>query len=121
VGLAYPIASSITGDDAAGLGDKDSRFGGLCRNGAQHTPEAAARSLLAVRDKYDFEGGRIKVSIRDGLFVGDETFSPYDGEAGTSLPLPVNSTQTSAINAEFICRGSFVEPSDRITLPTTGQ
>lgn len=61
------------------------------------------------------------ITIQDGLFVGDETFSPYDGERGTSLALPVSSTQTSAINAEFIYRGSFVETTDRITLPTTGQ
>jgi hypothetical protein len=61
------------------------------------------------------------ITIRDGLFVGDETFSPYDGEPGTNLALPVNSTQTSAINAEFIYRGSYIEPTDRITLPTTGQ
>ncbi|GGI00031.1 DUF4192 domain-containing protein [Arthrobacter liuii] len=61
------------------------------------------------------------ITIRDGLFVGDETFSPFDGEPGTSLALPVSSTQTSAINAEFIYRGSFVEASDRVTLPTTGQ
>lgn len=61
------------------------------------------------------------ITIRDGLFVGDETFSPYDGEPGTSLALPVNSTQTSAINAEFIYRGSYFDPTDRITLPTTGQ
>ncbi|MDQ0826025.1 hypothetical protein QFZ60_002198 [Arthrobacter sp. B2I5] len=61
------------------------------------------------------------ITIRDGLFVGDETFSPYDGEPGTTLALPVSSTQTSAINAEFIYRGSFIEPTDRITLPTTGQ
>ena len=56
-----------------------------------------------------------------GLFVGDATFSPYDGDPSTGLALPVSSTQTSAINAEFIYRGSFVEPTDRITLPTTGQ
>ncbi|PNI07914.1 DUF4192 domain-containing protein [Arthrobacter sp. AFG7.2] len=61
------------------------------------------------------------ITIRDGLFVGDETFSPYDGDPGTSLALPVSSTQTSAINAEFIYRGSFVEPTDRITLPSTSQ
>jgi hypothetical protein len=61
------------------------------------------------------------ITIRDGLFVGDETFSPYDGEPGTSLALPVNSTQTSAINAEFIYRGSFIEPTNQITLPTTNQ
>ncbi|MDB5770678.1 MAG: hypothetical protein JWM42_1052 [Burkholderia sp.] len=59
VGLAYPIASSIAGDDAADLGDEHSRFGGLGRNGAQHTPEAAPRSLLAVEASYDFEGGKI--------------------------------------------------------------
>ncbi|MFB8371012.1 DUF4192 domain-containing protein [Pseudarthrobacter sp. NPDC055928] len=61
------------------------------------------------------------ITIRDGLFVGDDTFSPYDGEPGTSIALPVSSTQTSAINAEFIYRGSFVEPSDRITLPSSKQ
>lgn len=61
------------------------------------------------------------ITIRDGLFVGEHTFSPYDGETGTSLALPVSSTQTSAINAEFIYRGSFVEPTNRITLPTTDQ
>lgn len=61
------------------------------------------------------------ITIRDGLFVGEDTFSPYDGEPGTSIALPVSSTQSSAINAEFIYRGSFVEPSDRIVLPTTDQ
>ncbi|VXC21382.1 conserved hypothetical protein [Arthrobacter sp. 9AX] len=58
------------------------------------------------------------ITIRDGLFVGDTTFSPYDGEPGTSIALPVSSTQTSAINAEFIYRGSYIQPTDRITLPT---
>lgn len=61
------------------------------------------------------------ITIRDGLFVGDESFSPYDGEPGTSLALPVSSSQTSAINAEFIYRGSFVQPTDLITLPSAGQ
>lgn len=61
------------------------------------------------------------ITIRDGLFVGDTTFSPYDGEPGTSLALPVTSTQTSAINAEFIYRGSYIQPTDRITLPTTNE
>src|SRR6478672_2914952 len=61
------------------------------------------------------------VTIREGLFVGDDTFSPYDGEPGHELALPVSSTQTSAINAEFIYRGSFIEPTDRVTVPTTNQ
>ena len=29
VGLAYPLASRLNGDDAAGLGDKDDKFGGI--------------------------------------------------------------------------------------------
>ncbi|MFC0457926.1 DUF4192 domain-containing protein [Arthrobacter liuii] len=62
------------------------------------------------------------ITIRDGLFVGNTTFSPYDdGESGTSLALPVSSTETSAINAEFIYRGSFVEPTGHVTLPPAGQ
>jgi hypothetical protein len=62
------------------------------------------------------------ITIRDGLFVGDETFSPYDSDPDASVALPVSSTQTSAINAEFIYRGSFiVEPTDRITLPSSNQ
>jgi hypothetical protein len=61
------------------------------------------------------------ITIRDGLFVGDDTFSPYDGEPGHELALPVSSTQTSAINAEFIYRGSTVQPTNRVTLPTTNE
>jgi pimeloyl-ACP methyl ester carboxylesterase len=36
VGLAYPLASRLNGDDAAGVGNKDDRFGGMGANGAQH-------------------------------------------------------------------------------------
>ncbi|MFC9772483.1 MULTISPECIES: DUF4192 domain-containing protein [unclassified Pseudarthrobacter] len=61
------------------------------------------------------------ITIQNGLIVGDTTFSPYDDEPGTSIALPVSSTQTSTINAEFIYRGSYIQPTDRITLPTTSQ
>jgi hypothetical protein len=61
------------------------------------------------------------ITIREGLYVGDETFSPYDNEPGNALALPLSATQTSAINAEFIYRGSAIEPTDQITLPTTNQ
>ena len=59
------------------------------------------------------------INIRDGLFVGNET--PYNGEPGTNLTLPGSSTQTSAINADFVYRGSFVEPTNRITFPTAAR
>jgi hypothetical protein len=35
VGLAYPIASRINNDTAMAIGDKNDRFGGIGRNGAQ--------------------------------------------------------------------------------------
>lgn len=81
----------------------------------QPRPQAAA--IAALTGVLAEQG----ITIRDGLFVGAETFSPYDGEPGTSLALPVNSTQTSDINAEFIYRGSYVQPTDRITLPATNE
>ena len=36
-------------------------------------------------------------------------------------PLPVSSIQTSAVNADFMYRGSFVEPTTRITLPAAAR
>jgi hypothetical protein len=85
-----------------------------CRLGSAKPHAATIAALTGVLAEQG-------ITIRDGLLVGDTAFSPYDGEPGTSLALPVSSTQTSAINAEFIYRGSFIEPTDRITLPTTSQ
>ena len=55
VGLAYPMASLIAGQAAAGLGDKDSKYGGLGRNGVQKTPEAVDGNLLPVGGAYQFQ------------------------------------------------------------------
>jgi pimeloyl-ACP methyl ester carboxylesterase len=53
VGLAYPLASRLNGDDAAGLGDANDRFGGMGANGAQHVDKAEI-PLLPVGGSYDF-------------------------------------------------------------------
>jgi hypothetical protein len=53
VGLAYPIASQIMRQAAAGIGDKHDPYGGLGRNGAQKTPEALDRFLLPVGGAYE--------------------------------------------------------------------
>ena len=58
VGVAYPLASRIAGQDAAGLGDDNDKFGGLGRNGAQHTPERVVGTLQPVGSTYAFEPGR---------------------------------------------------------------
>lgn len=44
VGVAYPLASRIANQVAAALGDENDPYGGLGRNGAQHTAEANGHS-----------------------------------------------------------------------------
>jgi hypothetical protein len=65
VGLAYPIASLTAGQVAAGLGDKHDKYGGIGRNGAQKTPEAADLKLLAVGKAYELQAGRIHNLLAD--------------------------------------------------------
>ncbi len=59
VGVAYPLASRIAGQDAAALGDANDRFGGIGRNGAQHTPERVVSTLQPVGQPYTFAGGSV--------------------------------------------------------------
>ncbi|WP_160666290.1 hypothetical protein [Pseudarthrobacter sp. ATCC 49987] len=59
------------------------------------------------------------MSIRDGLLVGDDAVSQYDGDPMGGLSLPLTSTESSQINAEFVYRGSSVATTNRITLPAS--
>ncbi|HMA10035.1 MAG TPA: alpha/beta fold hydrolase [Ramlibacter sp.] len=59
VGLAYPLASLVAGQNASGFGGPTDPFGGLGRNGAQNTTEAVAGELLPVGSAYDFKAGTI--------------------------------------------------------------
>jgi hypothetical protein len=53
VGIAYPLASRISGDTAAALGDATDLFGGIGRNGAQHMDsQAQFVTLLRARSEY---------------------------------------------------------------------
>ncbi|WP_369746481.1 DUF4192 family protein [Paenarthrobacter sp. AMU7] len=58
------------------------------------------------------------ITIRDGIFVSDDTYSPYDSEPGQDISLPISTTEYSRVNAEFIYRGSTIEPTNRIIVPT---
>jgi dienelactone hydrolase len=60
VGVAYPLASRISGDTAAAFGDEHDVFGGLGRNGAQQmeTGETVVGRLLAVGSAYTFQSGK---------------------------------------------------------------
>jgi hypothetical protein len=55
VGLAYPLASRLNGDDAAGIGDASDRFGGMGANGAQHVSTAEIMLLPVGGGAYDFK------------------------------------------------------------------
>jgi pimeloyl-ACP methyl ester carboxylesterase len=75
VGLAYPIASQIAGQAAAALGDKNDKFGGMGRNGAQKTPEAVDGTLLRASETYAFGAGKIH-NLQSDAFIshhGDVT------------------------------------------------
>jgi hypothetical protein len=70
VGIAYPLASRITRDQAAALGDQNDPYGGMGRNGAQHTPETGGLhgKLLQVGDEYSFAPGRV-FNLRADEFI----------------------------------------------------
>ena len=54
VGIAYAIASRISNEAAAGIGDVGDKFGGIGRNGAVKTAEAVDGRLLPVGGAYAF-------------------------------------------------------------------
>ncbi len=82
----------------------------------QGSPERPHAATIAALTGALAERG---MSIRDGLLVGDATVSPYDGDPENGPSLPLAATQSSQINAEFVYRGSTIEPTNRITLPAS--
>lgn len=71
VGMAYPIASKLSGDDSANIGGPESRFGGIGRNGAQFTPEADNSTPLGlVNSTYRFQTGKLYNMKADTLITG---------------------------------------------------
>ncbi len=70
VGVAYPLASRIARDVASALGDQNDPYGGMGRNGAQHTPESVAEELRDVGERYTFAPGRV-YNLRADRFIKD--------------------------------------------------
>lgn len=73
VGIAYAIASRIAGQVAAGVGDANDIYGGIGRNGVQHTPEAQQRRLLPVADAYPAWQPRVFHNLLADEFVADHS------------------------------------------------
>src|SRR6185295_2592071 len=70
VGKAYPLASLIAGQVAADLGDKNDKFGGIGRNGAQKTPEASDGTLQGVGSAYQLDPGKLYNLNADAIITG---------------------------------------------------
>jgi hypothetical protein len=69
VGLAYPLASRLNGDDAAGLGDATDLFGGMGANGAQHVDKQEI-SLQPVGANYDFKtSGKLVFNLNGDAII----------------------------------------------------
>jgi hypothetical protein len=80
VGILYPLASRLSGTVASAFGDKDDKFGGIGRNGAQRMRKneisTATKRLLRVGGDYHFEVGKFH-NLEGSEFIKD----PKGGDA----------------------------------------
>lgn len=80
VGLAYPAASRISRDNAAGFGDADDEFGGIGSNGAQQMEKdevsAETKELLPIGKSYQWQPGKFH-NLESSKFIVD----PKGGDA----------------------------------------
>jgi hypothetical protein len=80
VGILYPAASRLSGTVASAFGDKDDKFGGLGRNGAQKMKKseiaASVNKLLPVGRNYGWEPGKFH-NLESSDFIRD----PKGGDA----------------------------------------
>jgi hypothetical protein len=74
VGVAYPLASRISGDRTAAFGDENDVFGGIGRNGAQRmeTGETVIGKLLPVGSSYTFSVGKF-FNLEASEFIKDHS------------------------------------------------
>ncbi len=80
VGIAYPVASRLSGTVASALGDANDKFGGLGRNGAQKMEPGEVVTgidrLLAVGGNYTLQSGRFH-NLESSKYIVD----PNGGDA----------------------------------------
>jgi len=86
VGIAYPIASRISGDKTSALGDEGDVYGGLGRNGAvkMKANEYAAGVLLGQDGRYLFTVGKAHNLRADDYVSSHGVWNDVHG-AGLSL------------------------------------
>jgi hypothetical protein len=69
VGVAYPLASRIANQIAAAIGDRNDPYGGLGRNGAQHTAEATGHDAVLGKKgvQYAFAPSTVNNLLADAV------------------------------------------------------
>lgn len=76
VGIAYPLASRLSLDNTSGLGDRNDPYGGMGRNGAQHTPEVSGDETeirgVGVPPAYSFRPGKVYNLNADSFITSHE-------------------------------------------------
>jgi hypothetical protein len=70
VGLAYAMASRLARQNASAIGDENDPYGGLGRNGAQHTPEASNMDIHNAGVTYSLQAGKIANLKADTVILG---------------------------------------------------
>lgn len=74
VGIAYALASRAAGQNASGLGDAGDIYGGMGRNGAQHTAEASFGELLATTGTYHWNPAPKNVhNLKADKYIADHS------------------------------------------------
>jgi hypothetical protein len=72
VGIAYPLASRIASQKASFLGGENDPYGGMGRNGAQHTPEAEKLEMNELGRKYTFSRNKV-YNLKADKFIRGHT------------------------------------------------
>jgi hypothetical protein len=72
VGIAYAIASRLSGDNTKGIGDENDPFGGIGRNGAvrMHPAEFVRETLRAEDHPYRFQAHKVH-NLEADAFISD--------------------------------------------------
>jgi predicted alpha/beta hydrolase family esterase len=87
VGIGYPTASRISGDNASALGDANDEFGGLGRNGAQQMEAGEiaqnVNELLPIGQSYAWQRGKFH-NLESSNYIVD----PEGGDAHGRVFVP---------------------------------
>lgn len=124
VGFAYPIASRLAGQVAAGLGDENDRFGGIGRNGAQkmNSGEVIAGKLLPVGASYVLSAGKCFNAEASDFIKGHGSLGEKDGltptvaqhaQAKKDLPAIIKRAEPKAIFVFGKAHWDYSEPPIR--------